>query len=220
MLGRGIVLTAAHCLYENGEMKKSIGFFPYRNGEMRVVPGNTVANGQNSFPYAVWNVRQVWVPTPYTSQPSDISTDWGLVELEPDSSGRYAGDYTGTYAATWGVEGITTNTRIYEVGYPATGVFRTTNFFFGENQYFCDAGLTDVERAPNQTSWWMRYDCYMNGGVSGGPVFDMEGTPTIVGVANRGHDRYAGTDQAYGEVGFSIWLDSRFGEFWTATIGG
>ena len=92
LLKRGIVLTAAHCLYDNGEEDGGTArWYPFANGQMQVVPGNQVSNGQNTFPYGVWNIKNVYVPPQYVGQyqtgGSDITYDWGIVELAPASDG-------------------------------------------------------------------------------------------------------------------------------------
>ena len=50
LLLRGIVLTAAHCLYDSGEGGGTPHWHPYLNGAMPIVPGNRVVNGQNNYP--------------------------------------------------------------------------------------------------------------------------------------------------------------------------
>jgi V8-like Glu-specific endopeptidase len=222
LLKRGIVLTAAHCLYDNGEEDHSIAhWFPSANGQMQVVPGNAVAaNGANSFPYGVWNVAQTFVPPQYAGQypsSSDISSDWGIIQLAPASDGSYAGDYTGTLAATWDVGGINSSTELWSTGYPASGVFRQASYNYGERQFFCDSTLDSVETL--QQAYWLIYPCKGTGGISGGPMFTRlsDGSWTIIGVHNRG-DQQGDPTLFFGKNAHNVWADDRFGAFWNATI--
>jgi V8-like Glu-specific endopeptidase len=220
LLARGIVLTAAHCLWNDGEEGGTPHFFATANGQMQVVPGNTTSGGQNSFPHGLWNVARTFVPSGYQGQypNNDDSLDWGLIELAPDASGHYAGDYAGTFEATWSLGGINTSTELWAAGYPATGLFRTPQYSWGENQFFCDSKLDAVSRRGS--AYVLEFPCKMNGGASGGPLFakKADGQWTIVGVTNRASSYNAGTAQAYGMTHYDFWADERFGQFWTSTI--
>jgi hypothetical protein len=222
LVRRGIVLTAGHCLYDTTEEDpagSTPGFYGFANGALKVVPGNEVAGGQNHGDYGVWNVANVFVPPAYAQDvsTSDKSSDWGLILLAPDSQGRYAGDFAGVYSATWDVSGITSDTPLYATGYPATGVFRTPQYHYGENQFFCKTTLDDVLTDTQVGAYWLKYPCYMNGGSSGGPVFAQlsDNSWTVVGVTNRGHDNVSG---GYADYQLSIWFDDRFASFWNATL--
>jgi hypothetical protein len=223
LLKRGIVLTAAHCLYDNGEADNGTAhWYGFANGEMQVVPGNTVnSSGQNSFPYGVWNIKNIFVPPQYAGQyqagASDTTYDWGIVQLEPAADGSYAGDYAGTLTATWSVSGINTSTELWSTGYPATGIFRQASFYYGERQFFCDSTLDSVQTIVQ--SYWLVYPCKGNGGISGGPMFTKlsDGSWTIIGVHNRGTSQ--GTPPSdFGLAAHNIWADGRFGSFWNSTI--
>ena len=213
----GLVLTAAHCVYNDGAEDKTnpVGWYPFANGAIQVVPGNEVVNGKNTFPYGVWNVQQVFAPAGYTkpnTQGNDETLDWAILELAPDSSGHYAGNYTGIFDATWD-KTITTSTHLWSAGYPASGVFRQASYNYGENQYFCNA-------TPDNIDTWgsanvLQYPCAGTGGISGGPVWaqNNDGSWTIVAVHNRAsnHDSSA---LYYGQDAYNYWLDDRFGNFW------
>jgi V8-like Glu-specific endopeptidase len=221
LLKRGIVLTAAHCLYDNGEEDGSVAhWYAFANGQMQVVPGNTVdASGNNSVPYGVWNVAHVFVPPQYVGQSpnDDITYDWGIVQLAPAADGSYAGDYTGTLTATWSVSGINSNTELWSTGYPASGIFRQPSFSYGERQFFCDSTLDSV--SVSGQSYWLVYPCKGTGGISGGPMFTKlsDGSWTIIGVHNRG-DSQGDPTLYFGKNAHNIWADARFGAFWNSTI--
>jgi hypothetical protein len=221
MILRGVVLTAAHCVWDDGEESHTAPHaYQLTDGWMQIAPGNEVVNGQNTFPYGVWNVVSAYIPPAYkaaTTAATDISSDWALIVVAPDAAGRYPGDITGTVSATWGLPGINSSTPLYALGYPASGVFRQATYNWGENQYFCESYLNDVYTLG--VAYWLDYACEMTGGASGGPVYAQtsDGSWTIVGVVNRGRNSdtsatYYGTDM------LSIWMDDRFGSFYTASV--
>jgi hypothetical protein len=216
---RGIVLTAAHCLFANRtDGHGSYGYYPASS--MVVVPGNTIDSaGRSKAPYGVWQVQQVYVPQRWADE--DGGVDWGIAVIAPDGSGHYPGDYTGTYPAYWGAH-FPYRSRIFRVGYPYSGPFRGASWFYGHGQYFCDNrwdGENGNDNAYTASSYnLLTKPCEMNGGSSGGPVFVQfsDGTWGIIGVNNRGLDG----DNGFGLYGVSMWLDDRFGAFWNAVIGG
>jgi Trypsin-like peptidase domain len=211
---RGVILTAAHCLFANHvDGNGQYGFFPV--DQMWVAPGNHPdASGRDVTEYGVWRIARTYVPTGW--QQDDGGLDWGIIVVAPDSSGHYPGDYTGTYAARWDAQ-LPVGTEFFNVGYPASGGFRTAQYFYGGGQYFCDT-TWDPPYASNNDSYTNSsynidlYPCEMNGGASGGPVFAKlgDGTWWIVGVNNRGVNRSDG----YGAYGITMYMDDRFGEFW------
>jgi trypsin len=217
LLLRGIVLTAAHCLFANRTDGDGLyGYFPTTS--LVVTPGNYAdLTGRGRAPYGNWEVANAWVPQGWADE--DGGLDWGLVALKPDASGNYAGDYTGTYAAQWNAQ-IPVGAQFFKVGYPYTGPFRTASWYFGHGQYFCDVSW-DGDHGNNWAytissfNLWLG-PCEMNGGSSGGPVFVRftDGSWKIVGVNNRGYDRADG----YGATGVSFWFDERFGQFWNSVI--
>jgi V8-like Glu-specific endopeptidase len=220
LLLRGIVLTAAHCLYDSAEEGGTAHWYPYANGAMQIVPGNRVVNGQNNYPYGVWNVAHVFVsPTFVGTYPNnDITSDWGIIQLAPDASGHFPGDYTGTFNATWN-ESISTGTgEMWNTGYPASGLFRSAAYNFGENQFFCNSTLDTVSLQGSAT--WLTFPCKMNGGASGGPMFfhRADGSWTIVGVNNRAQLTDPKDPNNYGVTSYNLWADGRFGTFWNATL--
>jgi len=225
LVAAGIVLTAAHCLYENqiDNPNATSRFYPYRNGAMQFVPGNGVtSSGGRSAPYGVWNVADVWVPRGW--QQNDASLDWGIMLLAPDANGNYPGTRTGTYAARWNAR-ISVGATLESLGYPASGGFRTARYAYGGYQYFCDnswdTGLSyfrnESKLGFNNGFWFYLETCEMNGGCSGGPVLAKIGTRwEIVAVNNRGIDT---SDGLWGYAGLKIYFDSRFGQFWNSVIG-
>src|SRR4051812_35245318 len=219
MIARGLVLTAAHCVFDDGEEDhQQAHWYPYRNGALQVVPGDRASGGRSSYPYGVWNVHEVFAPPAYTKQfgTNDDTLDWAILQLEPDANGGYAGDSTGTFSATWG-KNITTNTQVWSAGYPASGLFNQASYAFGENQFYCNA--TPDRIATQGAARVLQYPCKGTGGISGGPVWARsdDGSWTIVAVHNRG-SKQGDPNLYYGKDAFNYWMDNRFGQFWTSTI--
>lgn len=218
LLTRGIVLTAAHCLFANRTDGAGRPFGYYPPGQLTVVPGNTPnRRGRDSAPYGVWRVAQTFVPEGFTQE--DGGLDWGLAVVEPNDLGDYPGDFAGTFQAFWGAF-ILPGSRFYNIGYPASGPFATAQLFYGGGQYFCDTRW-DGESVDDFGYTASSYNfvlgaCEMTGGSSGGPVFVQfdDGSWGIVGVNNRGVARADG----YGAYGISFYLDDRFGAFWNAVL--
>ena len=218
LIRRGIVLTAAHCLFANRTDGVSEGFRYgyYPPSQLSIVPGNTVANGTPYAPYGYWQVVQTFVPQGWADE--DGGLDWGIAVVAPNAQGRYPGDLVGTFDADWGVK-FPFGTRLYNVGYPASGPFGGPAWFWGNGQYFCDIRWDgETSTAPYyQSSYGIRLEpCEMNGGESGGPVFVQfgDGSWGIIGVNNRGAPRADG----YGAYTVSFYLGDRFGAFWSSVL--
>jgi hypothetical protein len=226
LVRRGIVLTAAHCLFANRtDGKGQYGY--YDVNQLLVVPANTPnPPSSDAAPYGVWRVAQTFVPEGWKQE--DGGLDWGIAVLT-DQNGAYPGDQTGTFSAQWSAF-LAPGERLYRVGYPASGPFGTAQYYYGGGQYFCDmewdqADGTWVAGYIGSSYMLTTRPCEMNGGCSGGPVFayfsdDREWR--IVAVNNRGRNR---PDQFgnpnpndFGDVGIAFYLDRRFGEFWTQVM--
>lgn len=217
LLTRGIVLTAAHCLYANRtDGHGQYGYYP--PAQMSVTPGNTRSGDGDVGSWGNWNVASTYVPQGWADE--DGGLDWGIAVIAPNAAGAYPGDSAGTYSATWSAK-FPFGSRIFRVGYPASGPFNTAPWGYGGYQYYCDQRW-DGETNNDWTYTASRYNivtspCEMNGGSSGGPVFVQfaDGSWSIVGVNNRGRDR----EDGYGANGISSYFDDRFGQFWNSVVG-
>jgi hypothetical protein len=219
LLLRGIVLTAAHCLFANRtDGNGQYGYYP--PNQMWISPGNywDTARGMDIAPNGTWSVANTFVPQGFADE--DGGMDWGIMVINPDAYGRYPGDLTGTYSAYWNAK-FPFGSRIFRIGYPTEGPFDSPQHFYGGGQYYCDNrwdGESTKGYAYTDSSYGIyTAPCEMNGGSSGGPVFVQfgDGSWGIVGVNNRGRRG----DNGYGVDGTSYYLDDRFGAFWSGVIG-
>lgn len=209
----GVVLTAGHCLYDNGTGGGARRWM-LDNSAIQVVPGMD-RSGQARF--GVWHVVSQYASPAW--QQGDDSQDWGYIVLAPDSAGRYAGDYSGFQSAAWGAT-IRQGDYTENVGYPGDDPWNIAENFYGDGQYFCGntTDLGKVQDLSGDQHWTLIRDpCEMSRGSSGGPVFayvsDLHGW-YVVGVNNRATFRNDG----FGEMNTSVWFDNRFGDYWNVVI--
>jgi len=210
LLKPGLVLTAAHCLYDNDASDGSVGY-ELNNENIVVTPG---VDQRSLARFGNWGVARQYVPVSW--QNGDQSQDWGIVVLTPDSSNHYAGDYAGMESAAWGVT-IRQGDGIWNIGYPGDGPFNSPQFAYGDAQSFCwsRTSLGTVSDPSGVQHWTLVRDCDMNRGSSGGPVFARVGSAWyVVGVNNTATFRIDG----YAATNTSVWMDSRFGQFWNAVL--
>jgi hypothetical protein len=204
LIGRGIVVTAAHCVAEFGQNRLFANwqFVPgYRNG---------VA------PFGVWTVRGVLLLTSYLdgSDPCAVPgivclNDVAVLVLHSSETGAYPGTATGWYSYGWNGFGFTGGwlAQITQLGYPScldNGAFMEVNNSYG----VISSSLT----------YNIIIGSLMCGGSSGGPWLvnfgirpTLTGTTdgaapnpnTVVGVASWGS-----MDTGPKEMGASIFLNS------------
>ena len=203
VVSRTLMLTAAHCLYDNG-YHRQITFAP---------SATAAADGSLVLPQGKWAASNWWVPEGYKS--GDMSLDYGLVEIPP-VGGRYIGDVVGMWSITPGLQWYT-GRPVYLMGYAASGFWATAKGFFGNGQYACDVKWDEgYSRSGNGYDIWA--SCPMNGGASGGPWFTTgpDGRWTIGGVNSRCYDPAGTKCTPYGSHLISSYIDNRFYTFWNS----
>jgi V8-like Glu-specific endopeptidase len=210
LIGRGVVLTAAHCLYVNDLMTDDPN-----KGYVRDVsfnPGQTWFDGYDlADPLGgEWTAKNWWVPQGWAN--NDEGLDWGLVELNPDANGNYPGDFTGSWTAVANIR-YSPGAHVFMVGYPASGPFETLHN--GHGQRFCDVTWDNYAK-PSGSNTLLQYQCDMTGGESGGPVFVQlsDQSWVIGGVNNQGYPSNVDTQWLESE-----YLDQRFLDFYHAVFG-
>jgi V8-like Glu-specific endopeptidase len=114
MVKRGVVVTAAHCVADYGRSTyyHNWHFYPgYRNG---------------TAPFGNWTVHQAWVKSTYYNGTDNCAqagvvcpNDVAVLLLNPDSTGKLAGTYTGWYGYGYNGLGFVNGvTHITQLGYP------------------------------------------------------------------------------------------------------
>jgi hypothetical protein len=220
-----LILTAGHCVYSNavdGEPENgTLGYFDVST--YRIYPGHTLQNGQ-PVAASVWTVKNMWTTADYKSGKMS-GGDWGLIEVNPDSSGNGPGNYYGNFSATWNERNID---QLLSAGYPVAGAFGETQYGGGSLQYYCRVQFgnefaLDTPGYPNGSDsigepYYLLQvlPCGETGGASGGPVFtDVNGSWTIIGVNNRAPAPPAGGVSPW--MG-TFWFNSQFGTFWNMVV--
>ena len=210
LVTRTLVLTAGHCVFDRdaGKYYDRIYFVP--GGTYNAAAGAVKMNA----PYGVWKGYAWWTTGNYQST-GDSSLDWGLLELQPDdgsTAGQKAGTFQAFYDIPWPV-----GTRIYSVGYSASGVWRMPSFFEGRQQYACDSSYTGWQQIVG--GYGLTIDCTMNGGASGGPWFRFyNGKWVIVGVNNLCTPKTNDTCAPYSSQIISSYFDKRFASFYASVV--
>lgn len=209
LLFRGVVLTAGHCLW--GE--KASDYYPANT--ITFTPGNTWDGTQGVTNYGNWGVARTWVTSSWATHKAE-GHDFGLMLLNPDANGNYAGDYAGTYPS-YGSLALNGNNEIIRMGYPANPPWNQFEWQGGHGQYYCKENFQRVNLNRLNVVWLEFLNaCPMNGGSSGGPNFVQfsDGSFGIIGVNNRGID----SAQGWGESAYNIWFDQVYIDFVNAVI--
>jgi V8-like Glu-specific endopeptidase len=170
MIRRGLVVTAAHCVANYGQQQF------YHNWHF--YPGRRNGNA----PFGNWGVYQAWIKTAYYNGTDNCAVygivcpdDVAILILNTNSSGDYAGTFTGWYGYGWNGYGFVSGlTHVTQIGYP-----------------FClDNGLL-MERDDSQgfvsgvNSSNTIIGSLMCGGSSGGPWLNNFGIrPVLTGTGN------------------------------------
>jgi V8-like Glu-specific endopeptidase len=206
-----LVLTAGHCVYDISTHTYFDALYFVPGGSYNASAGAVRMNE----PYGVWKGYAWWTTGRYQTS-GDSGLDWGLIELQPEDGvfpGRALGSFQAYYGLSWPV-----GTRVYEVGYPASGIWRTTNYLLGRSQYACDTTYDSYAAEPS--GYGLYSLCSMNGGASGGPWFrNVNGTWVVAGINDlctpkTGDDGCA----PYSTQLISNYFDNRFGTFFSSIV--
>lgn len=165
--GRSLVLTAGHCVYDDGADVFATNWtfmpdFEGGNGNVRDCAGT---------PYGCW-VATALVTTQAWAN-GDFNEDYGFAVMGPGGK-----DVATSLEGTLGTQNIVFNyshpTRVYAFGYPHASPYDGTDLTY------C-AG-TDEPDSFGSTAWGLK--CDMTGGSSGGPWFVDFDESTGVGNLN------------------------------------
>ncbi len=221
----GIVVTAAHCLYNNAKMDGPDG---YEQGPFTFAPGQTAFDGYPGLPnkqYGEWQAQGWWVPQAWAD--GDPGHDWGFMLLYPDGSGNFPGATVGAYDMYQDIRYSGNGDHVQLSGYPAEGLWTTPEFSQGVNQYYVEGGWDGLYQTDTHgaTNYMMAWSSTMTGGSSGGPIFVelADHTWVIGGVISQGHlccNFVRGSaDPYYADYQFSAYFNDDLGQFWHAVFG-
>lgn len=166
VVGRDLVLTAAHCVADFDCFR----FWPDRFG--------------SHARYGAWDSCRGYYPTNYqvgrtTGQQWFWVYDYAILKMQPNSRG-HIGDVVGRQRVLTDTAGL--NLAKYSMGYPTEGWFATHRTY----PWHCYA--PDARRYNWGNGWAsMGWGCELNGGKSGGPVFaQYNGQWWVVSVTSTG----------------------------------
>lgn len=181
LIGKGLVVTAAHCVSEYGKgvagVAKRIRFIPANNG-----------NSTSSGPYGGWSAAKLRVPSAYlngtdTCQVTGIvcNNDLAVIELAKENN-KLPSDFPQIryYAYGWnGYGNINNQNQVTQLGYPC-GIDNCT--LMQRNDSVGTYSGTGSGATPLQYG----IGSQMTGGSSGGPWIINFGTPGILTGAGTG----------------------------------
>lgn len=130
-IGKNILLTAGHCVYNSSGFVSSIKVYPGKNG--------------SSEPYGYFDVKKVYIQREYHTTPTNnFDYDWAILVIDStESTGTQPGGNFGKisfYSAT--------NEKIYVYGYPNSTMHEST----GSIKYYTDHRLEYTCEAINGVS--------------------------------------------------------------------
>jgi hypothetical protein len=201
-----LVLTAGHCVFD-----RATGSF---YGPVFFAPGGSYApaagRAKMTFPYGLWRARRMWTTAAYQQQGAP-GADWGLIEFGPEEGGNL-GARVGTFAVYFNLP-WPLGSRVYAVGYPGSGVWRSPTYAEGRDQYACDATYAGWAAQPGGAGLYL--PCTMNGGASGGPWFRFyNGQWVIGGINNQCMPGTTDTCSPYSTWVISSFFNTAFATFW------
>lgn len=151
VVSRDVILTAGHCAYTNSGVR---GY----NTNFRFVPSQQ----GTSHPYGDWVggrplAWQAWAN-------GDFSQDYAFIKFGTGGlSGRLVGDVVGASSVLLNPP---FNSNLYELGYPATGIFASSG---GNYLWYCYSPYGGYRQTGS--GYTVGIGCKANGGTSGGPWF-------------------------------------------------
>jgi hypothetical protein len=207
-----LVLTAAHCIWSNGN------YLDIR--QMRFSPGETYLDanvpGSVQQPFGVWALSNMWVPESYRS--GDFSADYALLEIPPLTDGRRISNVVGAHTITPNIRWVPSG-RSYLVGYPGVGYWSTRQAFHGRGQYACDSTWSGKYQRDG-AGFSIFTDCAMNQGASGGPWFLLVNDQWTIGGVNSRCTSFPGSPPGecspYAREMLTSYLDNGFLVFWNS----
>jgi hypothetical protein len=215
VVARNLILTAAHCVFDAASYREGIWCSasdpsPCFYTNFRFAPGQRGTELLGG----LWEVSNAYVyPGYYLLSSGEGETtfsplDYALLTVnQPDAQRRYLGDTVGWFPISTG----TVAADVFQEGYPAEGWYeencpgRTP-----ENPqcfvYFNHAAIAEFSNEGD--GWWeLGFGAYVNGGASGGPVFQRarDGKWYVVSVVSHGNLIYGRNGQLIQSIEEGRW---------------
>jgi hypothetical protein len=225
LVAMGVVVTAAHCLYNNAHLDGPDG---YEQGTLTFAPGQTGFAGYPGLAhkqYGEWQAQNWWVPQGWAN--NDPGFDYAFVLLYPDAGGNYPGATIAGYDVYQNIRYSGSGDHVQLSGYPQEGIWTTYDFFGGVNQYYVEGTWDGLYQADTHgaTNYMLAWSSTMTGGSSGGPIFVelADHRWVIGGVISQGHlccGFVRGTATPYyADYQFSAYFNDGVGQFWRSVFG-
>ncbi len=168
-----VVLTAAHCTYDEQENAFATNFMfvsNYDDGGTFVGCGN--AENEQCWTASGLVTTKLWADS--TSSTINWGGDWAFAVMQPNSRGSLD-----QYVTGYPLGAAAPSTSVHAFGYPAAKKYS------GSDLVYC-AGATIQDPYQPSTNWGLA--CDMTGGSSGGPwIADFGSAGTLVAVNSYGY---------------------------------
>lgn len=211
LFGNRLVLTAAHCIFDNaGNYVQNNSFQARRNGSE--LPYGTVVSQGAVYPIAFKNDG---CNTVYTA--ACVKNDWAILVLPPNPWANSPNGAPGYFGVWWAGDATVASFETRNIGYPTCGSTMApancmSNVAYGD--LTCanvDPALSDPDaRWPLYgTNGKMRTGCDTSGGHSGGPIYSYSpgsNGPYIIGntVWNQCNSATCNATTQYSSAGIRI----------------
>lgn len=211
---RSIVLTAAHCVYDEAGHAFASNWMFVPNYDAAPAPLTTSGSFCTSTKYGCWTADALVAHSGYTTaggfNDQAVLYDFGFAVLGAggftSNTTKLVEDVVGTQAISF--TGNSVGTEVFAFGYPAAQKYK------GKDLVYC-AGLAGFD--PLMSDQTYKIACGMTGGSSGGPWFrgfsTTSGTGTLTSVNSYG---YSGDSSMHGPK-FSSTTDAVYTKALTAT---
>lgn len=179
--GRSIILTAAHCVYDDQYkvFARNVLFIPNQDGTSAA---GTDLNCNND-PLGCWEPSFGVVDSDWTTATFPANIPWDYAYYVVSDSGSHSGTHTSTDILDGEAESLTIS--FVDPGFANTTAAIGYSYSDDPNLMYCQEGL-GTESSYN--NWWLG-SCELSGGSSGGPWLQpvQDGSGTIISVNSWGY---------------------------------
>jgi len=180
MSGRSVILTAAHCVYDdtNKAFARNVLFIPNQDDGGS---DGTDLNCTND-PLGCWTPAFGVVDTDWTTRTFPDNIPWDYAFYVVDDTGAHEG----TAVSSVSLESVAGGMPL-SFAAPNTGVFaRALGYSYSDDPYFMYCA--EAMGTEGSANWWLP-SCGLSGGASGGPWTqgEMDGKPVVISVNSWGY---------------------------------